>query len=144
MNATPSRIVFVGVATQDAIAVVERYPGADERVVADDVLFAGGGPAATAAVAAARLGIAVALVAAVGDDEAGRKVIHDLHGEGVDVSGIAMVPGARTALSLVVISGPENIFDQIYVYAWFNGFFIASALYLMGMRLFSKRQTVQG
>lgn len=108
MNATPSRIVFVGVATQDAIAVVERYPGADERVVADDVLFAGGGPAATAAVAAARLGIAVALVAAVGDDEAGRKVIHDLHGEGVDVSGIAVVPGARTALSLVVISGPEK------------------------------------
>lgn len=108
MNATPAPIVFVGVATQDAIAVVDRYPGADERVVAEDVLFAGGGPAATAAVAAARLGAEVALVAAVGDDETGGKVIDDLHGEGVDVSGIVRVPGGRTALSLVVISGPEK------------------------------------
>lgn len=108
MNAASPRVVFVGVATQDAIAVVERYPSADERVVADNVLFAGGGPAATAAVAAARLGIEVALVAAVGDDEAGRKVIDDLHHEGVDVSAIATVPGARTAVSLVVISGPEK------------------------------------
>ncbi len=37
-----------------------------------------------------------------------------------------------------VLKGPEDFFDQIYVYAWFNGFFIAAALYLVGMKLFPR------
>jgi sulfofructose kinase len=78
-------LVFVGVATEDAIAVVERYPDADERIVAEEVIFSGGGPAATAAVAAARLGIPAALVAVVGDDAEGSKIIADLESEGVDI-----------------------------------------------------------
>ncbi len=108
MKRDATRVVFVGVATEDAIAVVDRYPAADERVVADDVLFAGGGPAATAAVAAARLGIDAALVAAVGDDDAGARVIADLEREGVDVSGVVTIPGERTARSVVVISGQHQ------------------------------------
>ncbi|ALJ21987.1 PfkB family carbohydrate kinase [Microbacterium sp. No. 7] len=107
MSATP-RAVFAGVATEDAIAVVDRYPGADERTVARHLIFGGGGPAATAAVAAARLGIPSAVVAAVGDDEAGDLVRRRLADEGVDVSGIRTVPGAATSRSVVVISGPER------------------------------------
>lgn len=107
MSAAP-RAVFVGVATEDSIALVGRYPGADERVVADQMVFGGGGPAATAAVAAARLGIPSAVIAAVGDDEAGRLVRTRLAAEGVDVSGIVEVPGAETSRSIVVISGPER------------------------------------
>jgi NCS1 family nucleobase:cation symporter-1 len=38
-----------------------------------------------------------------------------------------------------VIEGPENFFDLIYVYAWFNGFFIAMGLYLAGMKTLPKR-----
>ena len=98
------KLVFVGVATEDAIALVPRYPGADERVVADEILFAGGGPAATAAVAAARLGVPSAVVASVGDDEEGTKIIRDLEAEGVDISAVIRVPGGRSARSLVVIS----------------------------------------
>lgn len=101
-------LVFVGVATQDAIALVDRYPKQDERVVAEEVLFAGGGPAATAAVAAARLGMRAAVVAVVGDDEEGAKIVHDLEAEGVDVSGIQTSPGERSARSLVIISGPDK------------------------------------
>lgn len=100
--------VFVGVATEDAIAVVDRYPGSDERVVSSAMTFGGGGPAATAAVAAARLGIRAAVVAAVGDDEAGARVRERLADEGVDVSGVVTVPGAATSRSMVVISGAER------------------------------------
>src|SRR5690606_1669142 len=92
--------VFVGVATEDAIAVVDRYPGSDERVVSSAMTFGGGGPAATAAVAAARLGIRAAVVAAVGDDEAGARVRERLADEGVDVSGVVTVPGAATSRSM--------------------------------------------
>lgn len=97
--------VFVGVATEDAIAIVERYPDADERVVADEMVFGGGGPAATAAVAAARLGVPSAIIAAVGDDEEGERVRERLGAEGVDVSGIITVRGEATSRSMVVISG---------------------------------------
>ncbi|WP_415854186.1 carbohydrate kinase family protein [Sinomonas sp. G460-2] len=101
-------LVFVGVATADAIALVDRYPDADERIVAQDVLFAGGGPAATAAVAAARLGIDAALVSAVGDDDEGHRIVEGLAAEGVDVSGIRRIPGGRSARSVVVIDGPHR------------------------------------
>lgn len=101
-------LLFVGAATEDSIAVVDRYPGADERIVAQHIELSGGGPAATAAVAAARLGIRTALIAAVGDDEAGVLVREGLLKEGVDVSGVRVVAGAATSRSIVVISGSEQ------------------------------------
>ena len=110
-DATRERIpllVFVGVATADAIALVDRFPEADERIVAQDVLFAGGGPAATAAVAAARLGMEAAIVSAVGDDAEGERIVQGLAAEGVDVSGISRVPGGRSGQSLVIIDGPHR------------------------------------
>lgn len=96
-------LVFVGTATHDTIAFVDRYPDADERVVVDDLVTAGGGPAATAAVAAARLGRHVAFVGAVGDDEAGEAIVAGLEAEGVDTSGVARRHG-RSATSVVVVA----------------------------------------
>lgn len=98
---TPA-LVCVGVAALDALALVDGLPGPDERVVADDVAFAGGGPAATAAVAAARLGADVAFVGAVGEDEDGARVRSGLLAEGIDVSGLQAVPG-RTGASVVLV-----------------------------------------
>ena len=95
--------VFVGVATLDAIALVDRYPGADERVVAAEVMYAGGGPAATSAVAAARLGVACAFVGSVGDDANGRAILAGLEAEGIDVSGVSVLTGQASAASVVVV-----------------------------------------
>ncbi|GAB3185039.1 sugar kinase [Nesterenkonia halophila] len=104
----PPRLVFAGVATEDALAAVDQYPGPDERVLAQDLSFGGGGPAATAAVAAARLGMSAAIVASVGDDAAGVTVRERLADEGVDVSGLHVVDGAPTSRSIVIVSGPER------------------------------------
>jgi sugar/nucleoside kinase (ribokinase family) len=95
--------VFVGVATLDAIALVPAFPGADERVVADEVVYAGGGPAATSAVVAARMGVRTAFVGTVGDDDNGRAVLDGLRAEGVDVSGVSVLAGTSTAASVVVV-----------------------------------------
>ncbi|MGG5261135.1 PfkB family carbohydrate kinase [Phycicoccus avicenniae] len=95
--------VFVGVATLDAIALVPGFPGADERVVADEVVYAGGGPAATSAVVAARMGVRSAFVGTVGDDDNGRAVLDGLRAEGVDVSGVSVAAGTATAASVVVV-----------------------------------------
>ena len=103
MTSRDIEAVFVGVATLDAIALVPGFPGADERIVADEVSYAGGGPAATAAVAAARLGVRSAFVGTVGDDANGRAVIAGLEDEGVDVTGVTVAAGESTAASVVIV-----------------------------------------
>jgi sulfofructose kinase len=102
------RLVFAGVATLDTIAVVSALPGPDQRVLADAVIQAGGGPAATAAVAAARLGLAAAFIGAVGDDEAGRGIIAGLRAENVDVSGVQVRPGQQSAASVVLVESSSH------------------------------------
>jgi cytosine/uracil/thiamine/allantoin permease len=42
-----------------------------------------------------------------------------------------------------VISGPENFFDQIYVYAWFTGFLLAGGLHLVGAKWVAPRSSAQ-
>jgi sugar/nucleoside kinase (ribokinase family) len=63
-----------------------------------------GGPAATAAVALARLGVATAFVGAVGDDETGAFIRDGLDAEGVDVSELAVVPGGRSPESAIYVA----------------------------------------
>ncbi|MFP5336841.1 MAG: PfkB family carbohydrate kinase [Actinomycetes bacterium] len=95
--------VFVGSLTWDAIALVDHYPHADERQVAREIRYAGGGPAATAAVAAARLGVPSAVVGAVGDDDEGRAILAGLAAEGVLTDGVRVVEGTRSGASVVVV-----------------------------------------
>jgi sugar/nucleoside kinase (ribokinase family) len=97
------RVACVGLATQDTIVTVPAHPPEDGRVVADGLVVAGGGPAATAAVALARLGVDVSFAGVVGDDEAGRFVHDGLAAEGVDVSQLAVVTGARTPQSVILV-----------------------------------------
>jgi sulfofructose kinase len=96
-------VTFVGAATLDAIALVSRFPQPDERLVAEEIVYAGGGPAATAAVAAARLGVAAAFVGAVGEDAEGDRIVDGLRAEGVDVSGVMVLPGLRSGASVAVV-----------------------------------------
>jgi len=101
------RVACVGLATRDTIWRVPAHPPVDGRVVATDVVVAGGGPAATAAVTLARLGIEVAFAGAVGDDDAGAFVRESLAREGVDVSHLTVVRGARTPQSAILV-GPDG------------------------------------
>jgi sulfofructose kinase len=67
--------VCIGVITIDTIALVDKYPGEDERVLAEDISRAGGGPAAVAAVALSRLCIKSAVVGTNGVDSDGQEVL---------------------------------------------------------------------
>jgi sulfofructose kinase len=97
------RVVCVGAVTLDAIALVDRFPRPDERQVAREVRYAGGGPAATAAVAATRLGVPTAFVGAVGDDAEGEQILAMLRDEGVDISGVQVRAGERSGASIVIV-----------------------------------------
>jgi sulfofructose kinase len=98
----PSAMVFAGMLTWDAIALVDTFPDPDSRQVARDLVHAGGGPAATAAVAASRLGVRAAIIGSVGADDEGDRVRASLRDEGVDVSGVRVVPRQRSGASVVV------------------------------------------
>jgi sulfofructose kinase len=101
------QIVCVGTITLDAIALVDAYPGSDSRTIAQNIVTAGGGPAATAAVAAARAGCRVALVGSVGVDDAGARALEELVLEGIDVSGVQRDEHG-TASSVVVVNTREH------------------------------------
>jgi sulfofructose kinase len=102
-----ARVVCIGIATLDSIALVDRLPRGGERMPAREARVAGGGVAATAAVTLARLGVPVAFVGRVGDDAAGAIVTEGLAREGVDTSGLRVVPG-RTPVTLVFVEADSG------------------------------------
>lgn len=105
---TQPNLVFVGVATHDTIALVASFPDPDGRVTATELVQAGGGPAATAAVAAARLGHRVAFVGTVGDDAEGAAIVDGLRAEGVGVDAVTVGAGMRSAASVVIVDAGRS------------------------------------
>ncbi|MBU6254577.1 MAG: hypothetical protein KGN03_04785, partial [Acidobacteria bacterium] len=103
-----SQVLCVGVATVDNIVLVNKYPAANQRVVALDSTRAVGGPATTAAVTLARLGVQVALSCVIGDDEEGRFIFETLKNEGVDTSHVVVDANVRTARGTIVVSKSEQ------------------------------------
>jgi sulfofructose kinase len=98
--------VCVGVITIDTIALVDKYPSADERVSAQEIARAGGGPAAVAAVTLSRLGIKSAIVGTIGDDADGKEVLRIFEKEGVDTSGISI--GKSATSGSVIVASKEH------------------------------------
>ncbi len=97
------QVVCVGVITIDTVALVDQYPDEDERVVAEEIIRAGGGPAAVAAVALSRLGIRSAFVGTIGDVDDGYEVLRIFEKEKVNTSGIS-IGKVATAGSVIVAS----------------------------------------
>ncbi len=103
-----SKVLCVGIATVDTIVLVDKYPSSNERVVALDSIRAVGGPATTAAVTLARLGIETALSCVIGDDDAGRFVFETLKHEGIDTQNVVVDKSVRTATGTIVVSRSEQ------------------------------------
>lgn len=81
--------------------------GQSEKLV-DSMSLMIGGSAAITAVAAARLGLRVALVAAVGDDPAGELMLGLLNRESVDTSRVIVRAGAATGFTTVLSGGTDR------------------------------------
>ncbi len=96
-------VVCVGLATLDTIHVVPRHPAEDDLVLSSELAVAGGGPAATAAVTLARLGVHTFFAGSIGDDEVGAKIREGLLREGVDISELTVVPGGCSPQSSILV-----------------------------------------
>lgn len=111
-----STVVCIGVACHDTIAVATDPVLPDGRILASEIVEAGGGNAATAAVALARLGVSVAFIGRVGDDGIGGKIREGLEREGVGVDGLRHVAGARSGASVIIVN-PETAERSIVTYS---------------------------
>ena len=79
-------LLCVGHASYDISMAIEKHPGPDEKLFADAMNLSGGGPAANAAVCAARLGGRVAFCGYLGHDLFGDLHMSEFRHEGVDSS----------------------------------------------------------
>jgi len=104
---TPPAVAFVGLSCRDHVWRVERFPPIGSRTPAHAYRAEGGGPAATAAVAAARLGARARLWAVHGDDEDGLANAAELTRHGVDTGGCSAPPGSGSFVSAVLV-GPDG------------------------------------
>jgi sugar/nucleoside kinase (ribokinase family) len=100
---TMSTVLACGVAVLDVQQTVDRLPGPDEKLVANDLLVASGGPAANAAVTAAALGVGARLVTRIGASPLGTLISADLAAHGVEVVDRAG-PLDRPAISTVLVT----------------------------------------
>lgn len=89
--------VGLGFCSNDYLAVLPEIP-IDNKLQMLEHLVQGGGPAATAAVAAARLGVNASFIGIVGDDEPGKRIIRDFESENVSTDGIRIREGAESAV----------------------------------------------
>jgi len=96
-------VVCVGHAALDHVYCIDAFPVAPTKVRAQAFTIAGGGIAANAACAIARLGGRALFCGPVGDDEFGRQVSMGLAAAGVDARFCASVPGTRTSHSAVIV-----------------------------------------
>jgi len=115
MNFTP-HITGIGYCGMDYLCRVPYVPH-DDKVELIESLIQGGGPCATAIVAAARLGADAAFCGAVGDDARGEQILRGFDDENVDTRNVKVRRGAESPAGFCWIdqtSGKRSI-------AWTRG-----------------------
>src|SRR5689334_23495489 len=97
------QIVVVGSANTDLFVRVPTLPRPGETVSGGTFFTACGGKGANQAVAAARAGGSVTLVACLGDDALGDETLAALAADGIAVDRVRRVPGTRSGVALILV-----------------------------------------
>lgn len=107
-------IVGLGLATIDVMTLVPRLPGPDEVFQARRILLEGGGPVATALVAASRLGASAAYVGPIAATTWGALARAGLEAEGVDTSHAPGRSEGEQAVSAILVDEPTGLRSILY------------------------------
>jgi ketohexokinase len=97
-------VLGVGIATQDLINLVERYPAEDDEVRALMQHRLRGGNCANTLAVLRQLGHRCAWAGSLADDGGGAAIEADLAARGIDCSGAARIPGGATPTSYITLS----------------------------------------
>ncbi|MEM4438480.1 MAG: carbohydrate kinase family protein [Pyrobaculum sp.] len=96
-------VASIGNLNFDIYLKIAEIPGPDENIEVLELYTGGGGSAANFAVAVARLRQPVRFIGAVGDDLLGDQSLRELRDEGVDVTYVKRVRGARSGIVVVLV-----------------------------------------
>ena len=99
-----NEIIGIGAAVYDTLMVVDRFPAEDTKLEGLQTRVQGGGPCATALVAAQKLGCNTAYMGTMGDDLFGQFLRNDFLRWGVDTRFVTLVPGAISFHSVVLLN----------------------------------------
>ncbi len=97
------RIAVIGSCMVDLVTYVDRMPEPGETLAAPSFAMGFGGKGANQAVAAARLGADVMMIARVGDDAFGHDTMRNFASVGIDARHVAMVPGASSGVAPIFV-----------------------------------------
>lgn len=95
-------VIGIDAPCMDCLVNLDRMPQRNDSVRFRQMSWQGGGKAATALIALARLGVGCGIIANVGDDLYGDVIEWDFKRHHVDISHLNRVPGTYTSLSLVL------------------------------------------
>ncbi|HEV3003695.1 MAG TPA: PfkB family carbohydrate kinase, partial [Pirellulales bacterium] len=100
------RIIVLGSVNLDLVVRGPRLPRPGETVLGGEFFQAAGGKGANQAVAAARAATGpVALIAAVGDDDYGRRMLDAFQRENLRTQFVRVVPRQSTGVALIMVDG---------------------------------------
>lgn len=113
-----AKVVVIGSSNTDMAVKTPRIPAPGETVLGGDFMMTSGGKGANQAVAAARLGAEVTLVARVGTDVFGDRTVANIGAAGVNTkhivrdsraaSGVALICIAEDGQNSIVVAGGAN------------------------------------
>ena len=98
-----TRLLTAGVAVMDFVFHLDAMPDKPEKYRANDATISGGGNAANASVAAARLGAEVHLATRLGDDAVADLIVAGLEREGVGTGLVRRFAGRRSSFSSIFV-----------------------------------------
>jgi ribokinase len=113
------KILVVGSANTDMVIGVDKFPLPGQTLLGNNFLLNAGGKGANQAVAAARLGGHVAIIARLGNDLFGNQTIDNFKKEGLNVdgvvldnklpSGVAQIVVDKSGENTIVVAGGANL-----------------------------------
>mgnify|MGYP000275607909 CR=1 FL=1 len=106
-NKNEIEFVRLGFCSNDYICLLPEIP-IDHKVQILEHLIQGGGPAATATVAAARLGMKTAFLSMVGDDDPGRRILQDLEAENIFTGSMRVRQDSTSPIAYCWIDQPTG------------------------------------
>lgn len=98
-------MLCAGIAVQDIVMRVQNFPPPGAKVSASEFIVTGGGCAANAAIAVARLGGRAAFAGPLGGstDQVSNRILAELAKEGIDCSGVARKEDGTASVSLILL-----------------------------------------
>lgn len=106
-------VAGLGQCSIDLLATVAEYPPVDVKAETSAFQIQGGGPVATALVAAARLGLTTVFLGKIGGDEYGKLIQQGLVDEGVNLEGLVTAPDKESQTAFIAVergTGRRTIF----------------------------------